>query len=692
MFNWFRKGNRKDVFFRFSAFFWGFSFFLYFRGLLDNFFPFYRGFFPLTQFALILFGIAFLAAALHKVAPARSWKKFTVTLIIVTVINAALFFLFQAFGADNAYLFFPVPLTLLSLVLWYELARHAFFFQAAKIYLLLGVILSLYAGRFLENPRFAPLFAAVAILLARAQEGRAWDVALERLLTLRQLIDFLRYLFLAQAFHATLGQNREHLLFVVLICAVGLVVPQLIRYFGTVRPHIQQGLMSLPVMFIVLAVTFNFLHYTYWGAAAYSLLAIWEGLYFSKAHEIYLRREKILAGLAIGGAISGYYIASEWLQILLGVLIALFLTGILIYVAKNWRKAITALFAVAVIGWVLAIQWKYSNSVTREFFRSPGLKVHKPQLPDAGLLMTILSLQKTSGHTLFTNMLPDELLGDPSWQGQNIATFDANPAFFALKLGYACYVRKWDRTYFLDEKSLENYAAPAALIALRRMLDYFGHCEIFIADGGNLRNIKNLGQSIAGETAMAKAINSENAPRLMSLARAEKKRDLVSEAMNLYEQILPFYKDDPAFLRELSALAAARGLIDRQIQILTSLIQLKKDNTSYDKKLLMELYAIKRDRKKSAALAYEILTDSGSTESPLAIYSFLQKLFSDPFDRYEMEALYSKISSYQPKTDLESLKHAGLKRSVEDQVKQNPTYDRKYHDENHRQEYITFPE
>ncbi|MBX3722511.1 MAG: hypothetical protein KF713_11785 [Turneriella sp.] len=684
--------NRRDLLFRASAFFWGFSFFLFFRYLLDAFFPFYRGFFPLTQFALVLFAVAFLAAALYNAPVERAWKRFALTLALIAAVGGTIFSLLQIFGADSAYLLFPIPLTLLSLVLWYELARHAFFFQPAKIYLLAGVVASLYAGRFLENPRFAPAFAIVAILFARAQEGRPYEVSHERLLTLRQLIDFLRYLFLAQAFHATLGQNREHLLFVVLICAVGLTVPQLIRQFGTVRPHIQQGLMSLPVMFIALAVAFNFLHYTYWGAAAYSLLAIWEGVYFSKAHEIYLRREKILAGLAIVGAISGYYIASEWLQILLGVLIALFLAGILIYVAKNWRKAITALFAVAVLSWVFAIQWKYSNSVTREFFRPPALKVHKPQLPDAGLLMTILALQKNTGQTLFTNMLPTELLNDASWQGQNIATFDANPAFFALKLGYACYVRKWNRTYFLDEKSLENYAEPTALVALRRMLDYFGHCEIYLADGGNLRSLKSLGQNIAADTNTAKAINAENAPRLLSLARAEKKRDRVSEALNLYEQIFPFYKDDPVFLRDLSALAAARGLIDRQIQVLTNLIDLKKDNTTYDKKLLMELYAIKRDRKKSAALAYEILADGSSNESPLAIYSFLQKLFSEPFDRYEMESLYRKISSYQPKTDLETLKHAGLKRSVEEMVKQNPTYDVKYHDENHRQEYIAFPE
>ena len=684
--------NRKDLFFRFSAFFWGFSFFLYFRHLLDNFFPFYRGFFPLTQFALILFAIAFLAAALYRFTGERSRKKFFITAVIVFLVCGGVFAIFQFFGAANAYLYFPIPLTLLSLVIWYELARHAFFFQAAKIYLLVGVVVSLYAGRFLENPRFAPVFAAVAIFLARAQRAREWDVSHERLLILRQLIDFLRYLFLAQAFHATLGQNRDHLIIVVLICAVGLIVPQLIRYFGGVRPHIQQGLMSLPVIFIALAVAFNFLHYTYWGAAAYSLLAVWEGVYFSKAHEIYLRREKILAGLAIAGAIVGYYIASEWLQIILSVLITLFLAGILVYVAKNWRKTITALFAVAVLTWLFAIQWKYSNSVTREFFRPPALKVHKPQLPDPGLLMTILSIQKTSGRTVFTNMLPDELLADPAWQGQNIATFDANPAFLILKIGYACYARKWDHIYFIDEKSLEIYADASSLVALRRMFDYFSRCEMYAADGANLRNIRNLAVNYMNEAAVAKAVNAENAPRLLALARAEKKRDLVGEAMALYELVFPFYKDDPVFLRELSALAAARGFVDRQIQVLTALIALRKDNTAYDKKLLMELYWVKRDRKKSASLAYEILSDGGGGESPLAIYAFLQKLFSEPFDRYEMESLYRKITSYQPKTDLETLKHAGLRRAVEELVKQNPTYDTKFRDENHRQEYITFPE
>jgi len=104
----------------------------------------------------------------------------------------------------------------------------------------------------------------------------------------------------------------------------------------------------------------------------------------------------------------------------------------------------------------------------------------------------------------------------------------------------------------------------------------------------------------------------------------------------------------------------------------------------------MELYALKRDPKRSAALAYEILNDGA--ESPLAIYSFLQKLFSEPFDRNEMQSLFQKLSQYQPKTDFEVIKFSGLKRAIEDQLKQNPTYDRKFHDENHRQEFITFPE
>ena len=74
------------------------------------------------------------------------------------------------------------------------------------------------------------------------------------------------------------------------------------------------------------------------------------------------------------------------------------------------------------------------------------------------------------------------------------------------------------------------------------------------------------------------------------------------------------------------------------------------------------------------------------------MYVFLQRLFSEPFDRNEMQSLYQKVAQYQPKTDLEGIKYAGLKRSIEDQLKQNPTYDRKFQDENHRQEFITFHE
>ena len=52
------------------------------------------------------------------------------------------------------------------------------------------------------------------------------------------------------------------------------------------------------------------------------------------------------------------------------------------------------------------------------------------------------------------------------------------------------------------------------------------------------------------------------------------------EAQQLYEEIYRFYKDDATFLRELSSLAAARGLIDRQIETLNSIVALKQANTA----------------------------------------------------------------------------------------------------------------
>ncbi|MBV6492691.1 MAG: hypothetical protein LDLANPLL_00688 [Turneriella sp.] len=682
----------RDILFRSAAFLWGFTFFLFFRYLLEKFFPYFRGIFPLTLFALLLFGIAFLAAALYKVQGRIRWKLFILGTLVSFAVGACIITLFTYFHTKTALLYFPIPLILLSLYLWYELSRYAFSFHTVKPYLIVGIIVSLFVGRYLENPLWAIILSLAVIAFTRTQPQREFTIVHERLLTLRQLIDFLRYLFLAQAFHSILELNREHLLYILIICAIGFVLPLLIQKFGTLRPRIQQGLTTLPIIFSAIAFIFNLLPYPYVGAIAYLLLALWEAIYFGKSHEIYLRREKILAGLAIFSAILAYYIASEWMQILLGILILIFLSGILFNIAKKWRRTITALFSIAVLLWGYAVQEKYSNSVTRVFFRSPPLRIHKPQLPDVGLITAILTERQNLSQRLYTNILPHELYLDNAWQKQNIGTFDANPAFLTLRFIYECYVLKEDRVYILDEKSLEHYAEPLALVSLSKLFNFFGRCNLFITDGKTLRSIKNLGQILSTTPAqIASTITLENAPLLLSLARAEKRYDLTNEAYLLYEQVFPFYKNDTDFLRELSALAATRGLLDRQIEILNLVVQNAKDNTLYDKKMLMELYALKNDKKKSAAMAYEILAaDTG--ESSLAIYAFLQKLFSEPFDRYEMEALYRKISTYKPKTDLEELKLDGLKRLVEEQMKQNPTGDLKFRDENHRQEFITFPE
>lgn len=690
MAGWFRSLKKYELFYRFSAVLWGFAAIVFFRNLLDNYYPFYRRFFPLSQLALIMFAVGFASAAFYRKPPVRSWRGIVfgifVSVVTVTALSMPVFY----FGHERALLLFAVPLSLFAGLLWFELTRHFFFYQPAKIFLLSGALIALALSRFVEN-NYAPAgIAATAALLSRFQANRSWDVGHERLLGIRQLIDLLRYLFLAQAFHSTLGPNRANLLLVLIICSLGLVLPQLIRLFGAMRPHIQQGLQILPVMFVALAILFNLVHYTYWGAAAYALLAVWEAVYFSKAHEVYLRREKILAGAAIITAIFAYYISTDWLQIISGVLVLSVLTGVLVYVAKNWRKTITALFIVAVGTWLYALQVKYSNSVTRELFRFPVLRLHQPQLPDTNLILSMLVLQKSTGKPVFTNMLPDTLLADAAWRGERIAPFDANPATLVMRLAYRCSVRKLDHIFVFDEKSLGIYSEPAALITLKDILEKFGRCDIFVADGQTMRSVRSLSQAYQVDVKLLQAISPDDAARLLSVARAEKQQDLMAEAQALYERVFSFYRDDPQFLRELSALAAARGHIERQIELLNLLINLKKDNITYDKKLLMELYAIKRDRKKSSTLAYEILNAGG--ESPLAMYVFLQRLFSEPFDRYEMEALYRKVAQYQPKTDLEGIKYTGLKRSIEDQLKQNPTYDRKFQDENHRQEFITFPE
>lgn len=682
--------DRAVLLFRGSAFLQGFAFIVYFRSLLDDLYPFYKGIFPLSQFALLIFALGFIAAAFYRPAGTARLRSVLAGLLLGVPAAGSLIALYHFAGRERALLMLPLPVTAVALFLWYCLARHTFVFQPAKVWLLLGALAAFFAGGLREFSPVAPACALAAILLARLQSAPEWQVSHERIVTLRQLIDFLRYLFLAQAFHGVLGQNRTNLIAVVSLSMAGLAIPQLIRLFGTRRPHVQTGLLILPVIFMGLAGLFNVLHYNLWGALAYTMLAAWEGVYFARAHEVYLRREKILAGIAIAAGLVAYYISTEWLQILAGTLVTLFLAGILVYVAKNWRKAITALFALAVMGWMLALQWKYTHSVTRDFYRPPMTKLRAAQLPDTGLVMSIMKLQKNTGKTVRTNILPDELLSDAAWRSENISTFSADPATLVLRLAYACDVQREPAVYIFDEKSLGIYAESQALMVLREYFLRVPHCQMFLADGQALREVINLSQVLQSDQVQPQNLTPEDAARILGLARVVKKRDLTAEAQALYEQVFRFYREDPVFLRELATLAAARGQIDRQIEILNILVGLRKDNTMYDKKLLMELYAIRNERKKSAALAYEILAEG--SESPLALFAFLQKLFSEPFDRGEMQSLYQKIAQYQPRTDLEIIKYTGLKRSIEDRLKQNPTYDRKFMDENHRQEFISFPE
>lgn len=687
---WFRKLNPTLIFFRLSAFLWGLTFILFFRFLLDTFYPILRGAVHLSQMALLVFSIAFVAAALRKPPDERSFKTVIVGFLLAILFAFGLVAAYAFIGFERALLLYPLPLLFCALLLWVEFSRHMLVFQSVRLFLLLGAVAAFFMGKVAFSVYVLPALTVSAVLAARLQRKITIEIEYERLIFLRQLVNLLRYLFLAQAFHAILGHNRNNLIAIIVVAVFGFSLPHVMRLFRVRRLSIQNGLFVLPLIFVLLAALFNVLHYNFWGALAYLLLALWEAVYFSRSHEVYLAREKKIAAFALFAAIVAYYIASEWMQLLLGFLILIILLGVIFYIAKNWRKTITALFALAFFSWVFAVQWKFTHSVTREFYKPPGTHLHKAMLPNTALLMAIIELQKNTKKTVYTNMLPKELLADAAWQDGTIQPIDTGPASLIARLDYNCLFRRENAVYVFDEHSLGIYSESSSLVVLNGWVKAQNTCALYLADKNILRDVGNLAQTLQVDAKSLPNITPADAARLLSLARYVKKRDMLEESSTLYEQIFRFYQDDPVFLRELSALSAARGLISRQIEILKLLISIKKDNTVYDKKLLMELYALKQDRDKSADIAYELLSED--SESSLALFTFLQKLYSEPFDRNKMQTLYQKLTQYKPKTDLEILKFEGLKRSIEDLLKQNPTYDRKFMDENHRQEVIEFPE
>lgn len=679
------------LFFRAAAVLWGFSFIIFFRFQLETFYPFYRNYLPISQFALALFSMGYLALVTRRESYPRPMRNAALHILATGFVTAGAILLSRFFGQENAHLLFLLPLTGAALFIWCEISRQAFIYQTAKIFWLAGALIALIVARYITTTYEVFGLALLAVIISHGVRGARHKTVHERLVSLRLPVDLLRYVFLAEAFHASLGQNRANLIPVLAISGFGLAVPQILARIRTLRPHISQGIVILPLIFILLAALFNAIHYSLWGATAYALLAIWEGIYFNKAHEVYLKREKILVGIVLLSALIAYNIAIEWLQILSGVLILGVLAFMLYLIGRAKRKAIVVSFAAAVLLWAIALQWKYSASVTRDFWRPLRIETHRPQLPDPGLAMALFSLQKNSGgRGIYSNIFPDSLLAESAWAGQGVFARKSDPAILTAQLWYACGFNRRSRIYVFDEKSLGLYAEPQALLLLARLLEKYSSCDLYVTDGTTMRSVKKLGDSIRGQKPSPQSLTLEDAGKFLGLARAEKNADNLAAALDLYELIFAFYKNDPGILREMSALVAARGQLDKQIVLLTSLIALGKDSTIYDKKLLMELYALKRDKKKSAAIAYEIL--NADTESPLAIFTFLHRLFSDPFDRYEIEILFRRISLYQPKTDLEEIKYAGLKRQLEEQLKQDVTYERKYQDENHRQEFIYFPE
>jgi tetratricopeptide (TPR) repeat protein len=702
---------RKTWFAAILAFLWGLAFVLLFRYALNTLYPFWAVQISLSLFAYLLISIAWFSFWWYFHRYKKPEKK-SFWFFLAAFLNSASFLAILYYFSESRYLYgMPFFFSLQIFFQFYIFSSKLPFFLAQRMYLMAGLILGFLPIPYALDPFIIfPLTIVLSFFPAKTLQVHVPDLNLghTKLLPLRQALDFLRFLFLAFALYGILDMWRSRFYPILGILVAAVVLQALIHRLHHKKEHIKYGIFLLPAIFLGLAVLWLYLPFAYWCAAGYTVLAVWESIYFRKTVEGYLNREQLLAGIALLISICGYFITYEWCILITGLLTIGALLRITAYISTSYRKIITVMYFSVILAWSFIAYEKFKQSFTRDFFAAAkSARVQSDFFP-----VEILS-QFGGFSQVKTNVIPDGAVKSMSeiTEKPELVYSHIPAVFLTLFLEIENQFKNAESVRIVNMKFAGAYSGSYGYTKLTKYLRMRNFSHVYLYPGEvpheswipprlfqpePAEKIPQIYHPVSGRMitlqAETSAANAIAASWFKKLAYYYKTRGDYQHSLNYFERLLKFGNTEPGLLRDMASVAGSLGKSSRQIELLQKYISQSgaKENMLAEKKLLMELLFLERKISESAALARSLVKEDA--ERTISYYRWLYKIFLEPINTYELRKVYSDLKSWQPALDDQIKKKELLLSSIADTLAANPEFYQRFQQESRRQEFIIFPE
>ncbi len=666
------------------ALIWGFSFLQLFRYALDSLYPFWADSVSLTFFG---YAIAFLVwLSFWRFFPHHfdsntggGWFSSIAALVNTTVFLLCLWLMGNAGFLFSFPLIFSVMLALQMFLFTSVLPR---FMQHRELILTGMLPVALLSPPWL----LFPLSLLPVVFPARWLPEITIPAIRHktRLQPLRLGLDFLRFLFLAMSLYGIFDVLRERFYPVASILFLGAISQQLVLRYLKRKEHIKFGLIILGPLLAILGILFVFIPFSFSAAMGYTILSVWEAVYFKRAPEGYLKREQLLAGLVLLLSLALTFISYSWATILCGALVTAVLIRILFYLLRKYRQALSLVFLMAIFSWGMSVYILHHSQVTRDFWAPDKTAVNEQEeVPDPVILFSPLP-----GKSLSTNLYNSVVLDNlPFLNGKTLQSIDIPPLFLTAYLSWQSFFYS-EKVILLTTERLGPYASEPGL----------SHLKKFVANLNNpaIKLITPLPASDTDRKSLADfelSAEQKNFYRkiVTFLAEQYSAQQKHRQALTLYQFALTRLGNDPLLFRQMAGVCGNAGDLECQITNLERYISLAKDPVLDEKLLLLELYYLQGNFEAARQMAESLLREDRSRSMIYLVWIF--KTMKNETDQYKWQQFYYRVKNFPVGDNEKEKREKGLLiENIEEAIRANPRFHEVFQQEQKRQEFIQFPE
>jgi len=676
---------------RITTFIWAVLFVSYVRYALDTLYPFWSENVSLSFFAFVIFFIIWSSFALFFFIKDQKLPYKLLFYLFSLGVIALFMYKILLLGSQTFLYRSPFIFTIFLFLFLFLFVSRLPCFIIHRVSLVAGAIAGIKLPVLLNDPLILFIIGSVFIFIPRKYlfSPAKKSSGIQRMLPLRYNLDLFRYFLLGLSIFGIFDLYRDRFYPVIFIIATAPMLQFIMYRLNRKKYHIRYGLLILPVFIIVLFAGYAYLPFSYWAAAGYSLLSIWETLYFNKETEGHLNRDIVFSGTTLTVIILFYLITPDWLIIISGFFIVLLLAHIVYYFYTKYNAKLALSVLIPLLIWSGGVLQKYSESYKRNFFLEPADTL------SSGVSLKWFPYFWEKPSPVFTNIIPQKMILKTKYPGvfKNINYYPFQSLFFTLKVN----------NDFSNKSSIKNATIIVNIDRSKPYLSSFGIKTLLdFFKEKNLRNIflysegiDNTSRDFLSPLSLPKTLDIPESLKepfynfAIELADYYTANGKYKYALSLYMELLDVY-NTKNLLKQIADINGILGNLNEQIYFLEQ--QLSFPDSVAARKVLMELYFYKDNFEKSAEMAEALL--QLDSENSITYYEWYFRILKRSGSKYEWQTLYERVKRYQP----DELQHRNTIRKdallldIKETIAANPGYNEILQKEKDRQENILFPE